>query len=570
MYVDVVPNRGSRPAILLREGWREGQKVVKKTLANLSDWPAHKVEALRRLLKDEPLVSPGELFQTLRSLPQGHVEAILGTIRKLGLQVWIGSKRTRQRDLVMAMITERLIHHCSKLATTRLWKTTTLAEELSVCDAHVDELYDALDWLWGRQGQIEKKLAQRHLGEGALVLYDVSSSYYEGRTCPLAHYGHDREGKKGLPVIVYGVMTDREGRPLAVDVYPGNTGDPSTVADQVEKLRQRLGLSRVVLVGDRGMLTQTKIDILKQHPGLGWISALKSSSIRALLQGGQLQLSLFDEKNLAEITSPQHPKERLIACYNPVLAEERRRKRQELLAATEKGLYRIAKQVARRTKTPLKKAEIALKVGQVINRYKMEKHFELQIEDGLFQWSRKEKAIPCETPMDGIYVIRTSEAVATLSAEETVRSYKSWAHVERAFRCLKGIDVRVRPIRHRTEDHVRAHIFLCMLAYYVEWHMRKDLAPLLFEDEKLDNDRNTRDPVAPAKASESAKRKKLSRLTPDGFEVHSFQTLLAELGTRCLNTHRMKSDGPEGPTFKQATEPTPLQARAMQLLGLTQ
>ena len=403
-----------------------------------------------------------------------------------------------------------------------------------------------------------------------MVLYDVSSSYYEGRTCPLAQYGHDRDGRKGVPIIVYGVLTDGEGRPLAVDVYPGNTGDPSTVPEQVEKLRQRFGLSRVVLVGDRGMLTQTQIELLKQHPGLGWISALKSPSIRALIEGSQLQRSLFDEKNLAEITSPAHPQERLIACYNPILAEESRHKRHALLEATEEALQRIAKQVARRTQTPLKEAEIALKVGKVINHYKMEKHFELQIKDGFFQWFRKEKAIQREAQMDGIYVIRTSETEATLSPEETVRSYKSLAHVERAFRCLKGMEVRVRPIRHRTEDHVRAHIFLCLLAYYVEWQMRKDLAPLLFEDEELEHDRKTRDPVAPAKASVSAQRKKRTRLTPDGFEVHSFETLLAVLATRCLNTHRMKADGPDGPTFKQATEFTRLQAKAMQLLGLSQ
>ena len=570
MYIDVVPNRKSRPAILLRQGWREGKRVVKKTLANLSDWPAPKVEALRRVLKDEPLVRPGDLFHTLRTLPHGHVEALVGTLHKLGLPVLIGSKRTRQRDLVLAMITDRLIHHASKLATTRLWTTTTLAQELSVSDADVDELYEALDWLLQRQGQIEKKLAQRHLGEGALVLYDVSSSYYEGRTCPLAQYGHDRDGRKGVPIIVYGVLTDGEGRPLAVDIYPGNTGDPSTVPEQVEKLRQRFGLSRVVLVGDRGMLTQTQIELLKQHPGLGWISALKSPSIRALIEGSQLQRSLFDEKNLAEITSPAHPQERLIACYNPILAEESRHKRHALLEATEEALQRIAKQVARRTQTPLKEAEIALKVGKVINHYKMEKHFELQIKDGFFQWFRKEKAIQREAQMDGIYVIRTSETEATLSPEETVRSYKSLAHVERAFRCLKGMEVRVRPIRHRTEDHVRAHIFLCLLAYYVEWQMRKDLAPLLFEDEELEHDRKTRDPVAPAKASVSAQRKKRTRLTPDGFEVHSFETLLAVLATRCLNTHRMKADGPDGPTFKQATEFTRLQAKAMQLLGLSQ
>jgi transposase len=569
MYIERVPNRNSPPAILLREGWREGKKTRKRTLANLSDWPEHKIETLRRLLRDEILVSPSELFTVERSRPHGQVEAVLGTIRKLGLDSAIAAKRCRERDLVLAMIAERLIHPCSKLATTRLWHTTTLAEELSVVDADVDELYDAMDWLLARQPRIEKKLAERHLSEGAVVLYDTTSSYYEGHSCPLARFGFDRDGAKGLPIIVYGVMTDDEGRPVAVDVYPGNTADPTTVVEQVEKLRQQFGLSRVVMVGDRGMLTEPQIEKIKTHPGLGWISALTSVSIRKLVKGGQLQLSLFDEKNLAEISSPEYPGERLVVCFNPLLAEKRGRKRRELLAATEKGLARIAKEAARRTKKPLTQAELGIKAGKVLGRYKMGKHFTLTIGAGSFQWTRREDSIEQEAKLDGIYVIRTSESKQRLSAEDTVRKYKSLAQVERAFRCLKGIDLLVRPIRHRTEDHVRAHVFLCMLAYYVEWHMRKALRPILFEDDELAEDRKRRDPIAPAKPSDSVLKKKRERVTADGLPVHSFETLLIELGTRCRNSCKVKSDR-SGPTFTQITIPNALQARAYELLGLSQ
>ena len=567
MYIENVPNRNSRPAILLREGWREGKKTCKRTIANLTDWPEEKVELLRLLLKGEPLVSAREAFAVERSVPHGHVEALLGTIKRLGLDSIIYSKRCRERDLVVAMITERLIRPCSKLATTRFWHTTTLADELNVSDADEDDLYDAMDWLLARQGQIEKKLAARHLLEGSLVLYDVTSSYYEGRTCPLARFGHNRDRKKGKLIIVYGLLTDEAGRPVAVEVYPGNTGDPSTVPDQVDKLRKRFGLCHIVLVGDRGMLTQTQIDKLKDYPGLGWISALRSGSIRKLVNEGNLQMSLFDETNLAEIHSPEFLDERLVACYNPILAEERREKREKLLAATEKGLEKIAKEVARRTKTPLDKAEIGKKVGKVINRYKVGKHFALEIYDGAFSFSRKEETIRRESELDGIYVIRTSEPAERICAEDTVRSYKRLEQVESAIRCMKGVDILVRPIHHRTKDHVRAHIFLCMLAYYVEFHMRKALAPLLFDDEELDERRKKRDPVKPAKPSGSAKRKKTTRLTPDGLEIHSFQTLLAELATRSRNRCRVKSD-PEGPKFYELTEPTPLQERAFQLLGL--
>jgi len=566
MYIDVVPNRNSPPAILLREGWRDGNKTPKRTLANLSDWPAAKIETLRRLLRDETLVSPSDLFRTEQTLPHGHVEAVLSAIRKLGLDSIIAAKRCRERDLVVAMIAERLIHPCSKLATTRDWHTTTLAEELSVQEATEDDLYRAMDWLIERKNRIEKKLAQRHLLDGAIVLYDVSSSYYEGHTCPLAHYGHDRDGKKGLPIIVYGVLTDSEGRPLAVEVYPGNSGDSTTVADQVAKLRQRFQLCRVVLVGDRGMLTQPQIDKIKAHPGLGWITALTSVAIRELLDKGALQLSLLDQKNLAEIASPDYPGERLMVCHNPLLEEERARKRRELLEATEKQLAKIAMEAARRTKKPLKPAEIGVKVGKVLGRYKMGKHFQYTIGEGTFAWSRQEQSIEQEAKLDGIYVIRTSEAVERLSAAETVRSYKSLSQVERAFRSLKGIDLLVRPIRHRTEDRVPAHIFLCLLAYYVEWHMRRAWAPLLFEDEELPEQRSRRDPILPAACSESAKKKKVRHETADGFPVHSFPTLMAELASRARVTYRLQSDQ-AGPSFQQVPEPTPLQARAYQMLA---
>ena len=552
---------------LLRRSYRVGHQVKHETLGNISHLPVELIALIRRFLAGEQWVAAGDAFVIERSLPHGHVEAILGTIAKLEVDTLIFSKRCRERDLVLAMMVERLIHQCSKLATTRLWPETTLAEELAVRDADEEELYAALDWLLARQPHIEKKLAARHLSDGARVLYDVSSSYYYGRTCPLALFGHDRDGQKGLPIIVYGVLTDAQGRPIAVEVYPGNTGDPTTVPDQVEKLRQGFGLSRVVLVGDRGMLTQTKIDTLKQYPGLGWISALRSSQIRQLVESGSLQLSLFDQQNLAEISSPDFPEERLVACHNPLLAAERARKRQELLAATEKQLQKIAQQVARRSRTPLLEAEIALKVGKGINRYKMAKHFTFTIADGQFQWARNQALIQQEAELDGIYVIRTSEPPKRYSAPEVVRHYKSLSQVERAFRCLKGIDLRVRPIRHRTEDPVRAHIFLCLLAYYVEWHMRQALAPLLFADEELESDRKTRDPVAPAQPSESAKIKKAVRLTAEGLPLHSFDSLLKALGTRCRNTCKIKN-GPADSSFQQTTEFNPLQARAFQLLGL--
>jgi len=566
MYIDVVPNRKSKPAILLREGWREGKRTPKRTIANLSHWPDEDVEALRLLLKGKKLLPKDEVFSIERSTPHGHVQAVLGVMRKLGVDTLLASRSCRERDLVMAMIAQRLLDPCSKLATTRLWHTTTLAQELDVEDADANELYAAMDWLVKGQGRIEKKLAKRHLEDGAVVLFDVSSSSYHGRTCPLAQRGYNRDGQK-LRSIVYGLLADGKGRPVAIDVYPGNTGDPSTVPEQVGKLRERFGLERVVLVGDRGMLTQTQIDALREHPGLGWISALRFSAIRDLAEEGAFQLPLFDTQNLAEITSEKYPGERLMVCFNPLLAEDRKRTREELLVATEARLAKIAGEVTRRTRKKMTADEIGVKVGKIINRCKVGKHFELTIEDDLLRFARNTESIARETQIDGIYIVRTSEDAHTLTAQDTVRTYKSLGQVEQAFRCMKGVDLRVRPIRHRDEAHVRAHIFLCMLAYYVEWHMRKALSPVLFQDDELDEDRWRRDPVAKAEASQSVREKKRAKKTIDGWPVHSLTTLLSELGTRCKNTCRA-GEGKQPLRFEQLTETSPFQQHVFDLLQL--
>jgi transposase len=552
---------------LLRRSVRKGNSVTHETLGNLSHLPDHVIDLIKRSLKGETFVPATEAIRITRSLPHGHVEAVLKMIRKLGLDEIIAAEPSRSRDLVVAMIVERLVFPSSKLANTRHWHDTTLAEELEVADANEDQLYNAMDWLLERQSAIEKKLAKRHLSDGALVLYDVTSSYYEGKTCPLARFGHDRDGKTGLPIIVYGALTDADGRPVAVQVYPGNTGDPKTVPDQVETLTKRFGLSRVVLVGDRGMLTQTQIDVLKEHPGLGWISALRSGSIRRLLADGLLVKDDLQTQCLAEITSPEFPGERLVACYNPQLAGQRRQKRLELLAATEKELITLATSVAKSAETPETAAEVGVRAGKIINHYKMAKHFTLTIRDGHLGWARKADAITKEEMLDGIYVIRTSEPVDRLSAADGVRSYKRLALVEQAFRCLKGIDLLVRPIHHRTADRVRAHILLCLLAYYVEWHLRQAWEPLLFEDEELTEDRRTRDPVAPAQSSASARRKKKTHATPGGLPVQSFRTLMAHLGTRCRNTCLVAAD-PNRIPFRQVTEADALQAEALGLIKM--
>ena len=549
----------------LRRTFRQDGKVKHETLGNLSDLPVPVIEMLSRSLKGETFVPAADTFRTLRSLPHGHVEATLAMIRHLGLDHLIASQPSRSRDLIVAVIAERLLFPCSKLAITRHWFDTTLAEELHVQDATEDEIYAAMDWLLTRQKSIESKLAKRHLADGGLVLYDVSSSYYEGETCPLARHGHDRDGKTGRPIIVYGVLADAEGRPVAVQVYPGNTGDPTTVPDQVAKLSRQFGLSRVVLVGDRGMLTQIQINALKEHPGLGWISALRSPEIRNLLEDGRVNRSLFDAVNLAEIESPEFPGERLIACYNPLLAEKRGRKRESLLLATEAKLTKLARAVSRRTKALLTAAEIGVKAGRVIGRYKMAKHIRMTISNNVFTWERDSDSIDRERLLDGIYVIRTSEPAERLSAADGVRSYKRLSQVEQAFRCLKGIDLLVRPIHHRLESRVRAHFLICVLAYYVEWHLRRAWRPLLFEDEELDRDRAVRDPVAPAQSSGSARRKKTTHQTAAGLPVHSFRTLLAHLAVRSRETCQVMS-GPEGTTFEQVTEADPVQREALRLL----
>src|SRR5258708_2187168 len=552
---------------LPRRPFRVGDQVKHESLGNLSHLPLSLIDIIRRSLAGETFLPATETFHVLRSLPHGHVQAVLGTVRRLQLEQLLSSKPCRERDLVVAMLVQRLLDPASKLATTRLWHNSTLAEELSVEDANEDELYQALDWLLARQAQIEKKLTERHLHEGSEVLYDISSSYYEGRCCSLVRYGHDRDGKRDRPIIVYGVLTDSEGRPLSVEVYPGNTGDATTVPGQVAKLRERFALRRVVLVGDRGMLTEKQIAQLKQHPELGWISALKAGAIRQLAEAGALQLSLFDQQNLVEIHTALYPDERLVACFNPLLAEERKRKREELLQATEKELEAIRQQVARRKKKILRKEEIALKVGRVVNRFKMAKHFELTIEDGKFQAQRREQDIREEGLLDGVYVIRTSEKQENLPAPDAVRHYKNLANVERAFRCWKGMYIRVRPIYLRTEEHVPPLIFLCLLAYYVEWHMRAALAPLLFEEEELVGYRQQRDPVAPAEPSAAVQSKKQQKQTEQGFPVQSFPTLLQALATRCRNTCQVQATK-EAPTFEQVTQATPLQAKAFELLGL--
>jgi transposase len=551
----------------LRRTFRQDGKVKHETLGNLSDLPLHVIDLISRSLKGETFVPAADAFHITRSLPHGHVEAVLKMIRKLALEDLIASEPSRRRNLVIAMIAERLLFPSSKLANTRHWHDTTLAEELDVADATEDQLYDAMDWLLARQEAIVKKLAKRHLNDGALVLYDVTSSYYEGKTGPLARYGHDRDGKTGCPIIVYGALTDADGRPVAVQVYSGNTGDPTTVPDQVEALTKRFGLSRVVLVGDRGMLTQTQIDVLKRHPGLGWISALRSDAIRRLLADGHLIRTDLEAERLAEITSPEFPGERLVACYNPQLAEQRRQKRQDLLAATEAELGTLAAHVTRPAGPPETAAEIGVRAGRIINHYKMAKHFALTIRDGHLGWTRKEDAIRNAGLLDGIYVIRTSEPAERLTAADGVRSYKRLALVEQAFRCLKGIDLLVRPIHHRTAERVRAHILLCLLASSVEWHLRQAWEPLLFEDEELAVDRRRRDPVAPARASESARRKKTTHATTGGLPVQSFRTLLAHLGTRCRNTCVVTAD-PHQTTFRQVTEADALQAEALRLITM--
>jgi transposase len=572
MYVDVVPNRSSPPAILLRESVREGRTVRKRTLANLSHWPPAQVELLRRVLRGETLVAPQEAFEVVRSRPHGHVAAVLGTLRRLGVDHLLGAHRSRQRDRCEAMIVARLLDPRSKLATARglghETLFTSLSEAVGVEDADEDELYQAMDWLVARQARIEVALAKRHLHEGALVLYDVTSTYFEGRTCPLAHLGFDRDGQRGRLQIIFGLLCTAEGCPIAVEVFDGNTGDPTTLRVQIEKVRTRFGLARVVFVGDRGMLTDARIrEDLRPHPGLDWITALRAPAIRELVRAGALQLSLFDERDLVEITSSEYPGERLIVCRNPLLAQERARKREDLLRATERDLAQVAA-ATRRPRRPLRgQAQIGQRVGKVLGRFKVAKHFRITITDADLRYERDDARIAQEAALDGLYVIRTSVPAEVLSAPATVRAYKRLSAVERAFRSFKHLDDLIHPVHHRLPTRVRAHVFLCFLAYYVEWHMRQALAPLLFDDDDpAAAEAQRASVVQPARRSPQAQRKAQTKHTADGLPVHSFQTLLQDLATVVKN--RARATLAPLLTFEMITVPTPLQQRAFDLLGV--
>jgi transposase len=572
MYIESVPNRNSPPAILLRESYRDAGKIKKRTIANLSDWPTEIVEGLRTLLKGGK-VAPADQESIIarRALPHGHVAAVLGTLRNIGLDRMLGPPRNRCRDLVIAMIVARLIAPASKLATARmldpLTASSSLGEVLGLGPVDEDELYVALDWLGERQEAIEKALARKHLHDGTLVLYDVSSSYVEGRCCELARLGYNRDGKKGKLQIVYGLLCAADGCPVAIEVFEGDTGDPRTLAAQIDKVKKRFALERVALVGDRGMITQARLDAEIAPAGLDWITALRAPAIRTLVEAGALQMSLFDQRDMAAITSPDYPGERLIVCRNPDLARERTRKREDLLAATEADLAVIAAAV-RRARNPLRgEAEIALKVGAVVNRHKVAKHFELSIGEASFSFHRKTEAIAAEAALDGIYVVRTNLPKKLLDDAATVGAYKSLARVERAFRSLKTVDIHLRPIFHWTTPRVRAHVLLCMLAYHVEHHMRARLAPMLYDETDHEAAAAMRASiVAKAERSEAARRKQTTGLTDDGLPVHSFQSLLADLATyaRIQATTALNDKY----VFTLHTRPTPIQQRAFELLAV--
>jgi hypothetical protein len=571
MYVTVVPNRGSPPAVLLRESYRAGDKVKNRTIANLSKWPKEKVEALRAVLRGERLTPAGEGIEIVRAVPHGHVMAAIGTMKRIGLDKLLPAAPKRKRDLALALIVARLIDPESKLATARALDEETASHSLGMVfglsRVNANDVYEALDWLGEQQARIEKALARRHLSEGTLVLYDLTSTYLEGRCCALARHGYSRDGRSDKPQIVFGVLCNREGCPVAVEVFAGNAGDPSTVAAQIVKLKQRFGLNRVVLVGDRGMLTEARLREDLDPAGLDWITALRAPAIQALAaDDGPLQLSLFDDRGLAEITSPDYPGERLIVCRNPALAAERTRKRLDLIAATERDLQKIQNRV-RRSRKPLKgAAAIGEAVGAVLGRRKMAKHFIRTVADHDFAFERDVTGIEAEAKLDGIYVLRTSLAKEALDAAGTVRAYKGLARVERVFRCVKTVDIEVRPVFHWADERVRAHVFLCMLAYYLEWHMRQALTPILFDDhDRAGAEAQRSSPVAKARVSEAARRKARTKRTDDGLPVHSFRSLIADLATLTRNQVRFGN----GQTATILATPTPAQDRAFQLLGVT-
>jgi hypothetical protein len=572
MYIESVPNRGSPPAILLRESYRDGGKVKKRTLLNLSDWPRERIAGFKMLLKGGTVIPQDQNSITIiRSLPHGHVTAALGTARKIGLDRLLGPDGNRCRDLILALVVNRILNPGSKLAAARALSpdtaTSSLGQQLGLGVVGEDELYSALDWLAVRQPAIEAALAKRHFTGGTLVLYDVSSSYLEGRCCSLAQFGYSRDGKRGKLQIVYGLLCATDGCPVAIEVFAGSTADPATLTSQVTKLRQRFGLDHVVLVGDRGMITQARITEDLKAAGLDWITALRAPAIKALRDAGALQMSLFDERDMAAITAPDFPGERLIVCRNRGLGAERARKREDLLLATERDLARIAAAVARKRQPLRGQAEIGIAVGAVIDQHKMAKHFALAITDTCFTFTRKADEITAEAALDGIYIVRTSLPATALDDTATVRNYKSLSLVERAFRCLKTVDLQIRPVYHWLADRVRAHVFLCMLAYYLEWHMRQRLAPMLYDDTEKDAAEALRaSVVAKAERSASAIIKQTTGRTEDGLPVHSFRTLLADLATLTRNTLVTALDPQH--TLTLTARPTPLQQKAQDLLGL--
>ena len=572
MYVAVIPNRGSAPAILLRESYRDGAKVKNRTLANLTDWPAEKIDTLRAALRGDKLVPAGsaEGLEIVRALPHGHVAAVLGMARQIGLDELLPNGSERQRKLALALIVERLINPAAKLATARALDQTTALNSLGLTlglgEVNVKEVYAALDWLGMAQSSIEAALARRHLHDGTLVLYDVSSSYVEGRCCELARFGHPRDHSSDKMQIVYGLLCSADGCPVAIEVFEGNTGDPSTIGPQIAKLKDRFGLKRVVMVGDRGMITDARIRNDLKPAGLDWITALRAPSIRQLAaDDGPLQISLFDDRDLAEIESPDFPGERLIVCKNHTLAEERRRKRTELLDATERDLRDIQQRVTRQRR-PLRGAdEIGIAVGKVIGHRKVGKHFDITITDDALSFTRIHAAIAQEAALDGFYVLRTNVPAQAIDPANTVRAYKSLARVERAFRCLKTADLEIRPIFHWVAPRVRAHVMLCMLAYYLEWHMRQALAPMLFDDhQRAAGEALRSSPVAKAQPSHAATRKARTKRSDNDQPVHSFRTLLADLATLTRNTVRCG----KGVEMLLLARPTEIQQRALHLLGV--
>jgi transposase len=563
MHIHIVPNRNASPTVLLRESYREGSKVCKRTLANLSGLASSQVESIRAALRGEVLRPVAQTFEITHSRAHGHVQAVALAMQRLGFAGLLASKPCPERDLVLAMVASRIIAPATKLATTRLWHASTLAEEFGVSDATEDDLYAAMDWLLAGQDRIQKKLAARHLTDDALVLYDLSSSYFEGTQCPLAKLGYSRDGKRGTLQVNYGLLTDARGCPVAISVHPGNTSDSTTFMPQVTRLREEFGIQRMVMVGDRGMISQKAIDEMSKDVDVAWITALRSGSIRTLVDQRHLQLGLFDERNLLEISSPEFPGERLVACRNPELAKMRVHTRDDLLLATEKNLQQIKARVD--AGKLMGKDKIGVAVGKVVNQYKVAKHFGLVITDNAFTFARLGDNIAAEAALDGLYIIRTSVKPERMDAATCVRTYKSLAQVERAFRSIKTMDLKVRPIHHHLEGRVRAHIFLCMLAYYVEWHMREAWASLMFADEDRQA-KVTRDPVAPATRSDAAMKKVRSRTLQDGTPTHSFQTLMKELETIVRNTcHTPKSTG-DSPSFAITTMPSEKQKRALELI----